>query len=252
MLILKSLMLATSLMVIAFIIYLFIKNPSIVDVFWGVTIWAVASFFLFHKAYFDMPHIIIFSLLTIWMLRLSGYLLLTRIIPGHVDARYLDIANSMDSPEYIAFFVNYIFQAILAWLIASSFYYIAENNYLLDTKFYIITGFILFAIICETIADLQLKYFKDHLASNIHNICNIGFWKYSRHPNYFFEILIWLGFSFLAFKNREWLAFISPFTLMYIMFKFTIPITEERQLKNKGSKYEEYQQHTNMLWPLKL
>jgi steroid 5-alpha reductase family enzyme len=113
-------------------------------------------------------------------------------------------------------------------------------------------GFILWfiSVTGETIADRQLAAFKKNPA-NKGKICQVGLWNYSRHPNYFFEWLMW--FSYFVFAlGSPWgiLAIISPAVILYLLLKVTgIPATEEQSLRSKGEAFKAYQASTSVFVP---
>lgn len=100
----------------------------------------------------------------------------------------------------------------------------------------------------EAVADLQLLRFKQARQGSI---CQIGLWRYSRHPNYYFEWLVWMSFAMLGISST-WglLGFIGPMILFVVMFFITGPITERQSLAKHGSAFEHYQKQTSyfFLW----
>jgi len=108
----------------------------------------------------------------------------------------------------------------------------------------------LIAISGEALADAQLAAFKRH-AANRGRVCDAGLWRYSRHPNYFFEWLIWMAYAVFAFPSPYgYLALIIPAVMLFFLFKVTgIPATEEQSLRSRGDKYREYQRTTSRFVP---
>jgi steroid 5-alpha reductase family enzyme len=106
------------------------------------------------------------------------------------------------------------------------------------------------AWIGESAADFQLMYFKSKPA-NHGVICQVGLWKYSRHPNYFFESLIWIAFALFAMGSPYgYVALIAPMLILYFLFRVTgIPATEAQALRSKGESYRRYQQTTSAFVP---
>ena len=92
-------------------------------------------------------------------------------------------------------------------------------------------GIWLVSMIGEAIADLQLHNFKKNPA-NAGKTCRAGLWKYSRHPNYFFEWLIWVGYAVFALGSPwGWIGLISPALILYFLLGVTgIPATEAQAL----------------------
>ena len=82
-------------------------------------------------------------------------------------------------------------------------------------------------------------------------MCDAGLWRYSRHPNYFFEWLIWVVFFVFALASpRGWVAVIGPASILYLLLRVTgIPLTEEQSLRSKGEAYRRYQRTTSPFVP---
>lgn len=103
----------------------------------------------------------------------------------------------------------------------------------------------------EAIADNQLETFKA-APGNRGKVCNTGLWKYSRHPNYFFEWVVWLGFFLFAFPTAGWIALLSPIIILLLLTQVSgIPLAEQQALKSKGDAYRKYQEATSAFvpWP---
>ncbi len=108
----------------------------------------------------------------------------------------------------------------------------------------------LIAVIGESTADYQLKKFKADPA-NKGKICDRGLWYYSRHPNYFFEWLIWVAyFLFAAGAPGGWITIYCPLLMLLFLTKITgIPPTEAQSLKSRGDAYRDYQRRTSAFVP---
>jgi steroid 5-alpha reductase family enzyme len=106
------------------------------------------------------------------------------------------------------------------------------------------------ALIGEAIADAQLERFKAQ-PSNRGRTCRIGLWRYSRHPNYFFEWLIWVAYALFALASPYgWIAIACPLVMLYLLFRVTgIPATEAQALRTRGEDYRQYQAATSAFVP---
>ena len=84
-------------------------------------------------------------------------------------------------------------------------------------------------------------------------MCDAGLWRYSRHPNYFFEWLVWVAFFVFASASPwGWLGVIAPAAMLFLLLRVTgIPLTEEQAVRSKGEAYRRYQQRTSAFipWP---
>ena len=111
-------------------------------------------------------------------------------------------------------------------------------------------GLWLVAFAGEALSDRQLRLFKSN-PSHRGQVCREGLWKYSRHPNYFFEWLIWVSYFLLALPaTNGWLSVVSPLLILFFLFRITgIPATEAQALRSRGELYREYQRTTSAFVP---
>jgi steroid 5-alpha reductase family enzyme len=150
-----------------------------------------------------------------------------------------------------SFFWFFQIQALSNVFLAIPFFIITINN---DQQITILewTGLAMWVIafIGESVADWQLKEFKENPA-NKGEVCYVGLWNYSRHPNYFFEWLMWIAYFVFALASPYgYLAIISPLVILYLLLKVTgIPATEEQSIRSKGEKYKAYQKTTSVFVP---
>lgn len=226
-------------MCVAWLIAKRLKNPSVVDVFWGIGL-MVAGFIYLWPITRNLRLFITVSLLVIWALRLSVYLFFTRIWRRQQDPRYDDYAQN--------YFVMFQIQGFFCWIISLVFlttaYSLLDSVTWLD---YIAFTVIILGIIGESIADYQLYQLRSRQPDAV---CQTGWWRYSRHPNTFFDWLTWVGFFIIGSQSHYgWLAIISPLCLYWIMNFITNPMTEKHSLSVKGDAYREYQLKTPIFFP---
>lgn len=234
-------------MTIAWLIYIYKKNPGVVDVAWGIVLTLSGLSYLLSKPLQPYSMVVSFILL-IWGIRLSGFLWWTRIRKNEMDKRYVKISEGWTISKSIGFLANYQLQGFFIFIISLPFYFIANRpgaSFLpLD---YFASFLALFSILMETIADQQLEQWKKHRKGTL---CNQGLWSLSRHPNYFFEWLTWCAFCLFALSHSfGWISIISPLCLYLIMTKITGPLTERGSIESKGDAYREYQNNTPMFFP---
>lgn len=227
------------------LLYLWKKNPGIVDVAWAIGILILAI----RHAHTTTPlHYLTLGFVMIWSLRLSGHLFFTRILKGHKDKRYLSLESHWNRKK-LAYFVNYQFQGILQMLLSTGFYFIFQDVTKFTVATYIGVLLFLFGLTGEILADYQLHKFKKNPAHK-GQVCNTGLWYYSRHPNYFFECLIWTAFACLSFgSNYGFLAIISPISLFVVMYFVTGPLTEKESLVSRGDLFKHYMSTTPYFLP---
>ncbi|WP_131794918.1 DUF1295 domain-containing protein [Fluoribacter gormanii] len=228
-------------------LYRILNNPSVVDVSWSLGL-MVSGLIYLSLTTLNTRTLIIGCLLILWALRLAIYLWYTRIRKGHVDKRYLELSSNWKISPSLGFFINFQLQGLLILIISSVFFLISKSGLthisLLDSIAFCI---ILVGIMGETLADLQLQRFKTRHKGEV---CNEGLWNYSRHPNYFFDWLSWMGFALFAIQsNIGYLSILSPLLLYVIFTRMTGPLTERGSIQSRGQKYIAYQKQTSMFFP---
>jgi len=187
----------------------------------------------------------------IWGFRLALHLLRTRVIGQPEEGRYVELRRKWRTRLGWKFLAFFEFQALLC-LVLSVPFWLAAGNSNEPLRWVEIAGLVVWgaAITGESAADSQLDAFKRNPA-NRGRTCRAGLWRYSRHPNYFFEWLIWVGFALFAWPAHfGWLGLLSPALLLYFLLKVTgIPATEEQAVRTRGEDYREYQRTTSAFIP---
>lgn len=185
-----------------------------------------------------------------WSLRLGTYILV-RVVRHHPveDARYGSLRRRWPGP--LAFLAFFELQAVLVAVFSVPFL-LASFNPAPALAIIEVAGLALatIGVLGETTADLQMQAFKRG-TPNRATVCEVGLWRYSRHPNYFFESLVWWGFFVAALGSPYgWITIAGPLLMMYFLLRVTgIPLTEEYALRSKGDAYREYQRTTGRFIP---
>ncbi|QRN04030.1 DUF1295 domain-containing protein [Legionella sp. MW5194] len=223
------------------------NNPSVVDVGWALGL-TISGLVFLNAEPLSTRNMILSVLLFLWGLRLGLFLWLTRIRKGIVDKRYLTLSQDWKIAKPLGFFLNFQLQGFFILLLSLPWFLVALSP---QTKpGWLDYAAVLLALVslgAETLADYQLQVFKK---GHPGKVCNQGLWSYSRHPNYFFEWLIWLSFSLFSFSHAfGWLGLISPLTLYVLMTRITGPMTEEGSRQARGQAYLDYQKNTPFFFP---
>ena len=229
-----------------------IKNAGVVDIFWAFNFSIIAILLYFLGDGLQQRKLLICSMILLWSLRLGIYLLIR--VGSHLDVeegRYKKMREEWGESVNRKLFVFFQAQALSNIYLTIPFFLIAFNKKEgLSILEYIGAAVWAISILGEAIADGQLKAFKKNPA-NKGKVCDAGLWNYSRHPNYFFESMIWIGY-FLVSLNADygWLGILSPLTITLLLFRVTgIPLTEQQAIRSKGDLYKEYQRTTSMFVP---
>ncbi len=239
------------LFTITWLVQLKTRNAGIVDTVWAFSFPVLAAIYYLLTGNYSTRAILILIMVVIWGLRLAFHLLVRTT--GHKeDKRYTALREKWGDRQNILMLRFFYFQAILALILSLPFALMMINP---ETEVTWIewSGVVMWfiAFIGETTADNQLKKFISNPA-NKGKVCEKGLWFYSRHPNYFFEWLVWVAF-FITSLSSPWgfLSIICPLLMLYFLLKVTgIPYTEEQSIKSKGQLYIDYQRTTSAFVPL--
>lgn len=195
------------------------------------------------------------AMVGLWSLRLASHLV-PRVRSGKEDGRYADLRDRL-GPQADRFFLGFFLaQALLAIVLSTPFWLAATDRVpLLGSDVHAITdlaALVLFvvALTGESIADRQLHAFANDPA-NAGRTCRRGLWRYSRHPNYFFEWLVWCSFATFALGTPYGaIGLLSPAIMLWLItFVTGIPPAEARSLERRGADYLEYQRTTSAFVP---
>jgi steroid 5-alpha reductase family enzyme len=227
------------------------RNAGIVDVGWTLSVGACAVAAAVLLDGWTGRRVAIGTVMGIWSARLGLYLLRDRVIGREEDGRYADLRRAWGSQADARFFWFFQAQALAAVFFALPALLAARNaTPHLDPLEGAALVLWLLAFAGERTADRQLEHFKADRA-NRGRTCRGGLWRYSRHPNYFFEWLMWVAYAAFAVASPwGWLAFACPATMLYLLFRVTgIPATEAQALRSRGEDYRQYQQTTSAFFP---
>ena len=188
----------------------------------------------------------------IWGVRLGTHL--GKRVLSHLheeEGRYAQLRKDWAPIADKKFFWFFQAQAFSNVLLAAPFFIVTQNK-VQELSIFEYIGFSIwiFAIIGEATADWQLDLFKED-PDNKGKVCETGLWYYSRHPNYFFEWLIWVSYFVFSLGSPYGLiSVISPAVILYLLFNVTgIPATEQQSLRSKGALYSAYQKSTSAFFP---
>ncbi|MDP9079799.1 MAG: DUF1295 domain-containing protein [Bacteroidota bacterium] len=241
--------------VIMFLVWLWsykIKNAGVVDIFWSYNFPVIAIILLLLAPGFETRKLLLCSMVIIAGARLGTHLAIRIFKHLHEEEpRYAQIRKEWGAnaePKMAGFFQM---QAASNVLLAIPFFISTLNtNPELSPLEYAGAGLWLISVLGEATADQQLANFKKDPA-NKGKVCDTGLWGYSRHPNYFFEWLMWLSYFVFALGSPYgYVAIVSPAIILYLLLKVTgIPMTEQQSLRTKGEAFKKYQQQVSVFVP---
>jgi steroid 5-alpha reductase family enzyme len=227
-----------------------LTNASIVDPFWGLGFVLLAIYYYFNAEGDQTRKTVVLLLTSVWGLRLFGYLLF-RNAGKPEDYRYAQFRKQYGPERYwwFSFFQVFLLQGILLWLISSPLL-VAQQALGRPFGMLDVLGIILWIIgfSFEAGGDYQLSKFKSDV-SNKGKVLNTGFWKYTRHPNYFGDACLWWGLTIFAIAAGSYWPILSSVLMTFLLLKVSGVALLEKALKKNKPEYEEYVRRTPSFFP---
>lgn len=235
---------------IIWIISVVITDASIVDLFWGMGFVVTNTYYFFVTGEPTTVQWVLLILVLIWGLRLSIYLSIRNIGKGE-DFRYQKFRQDYGPKRYwwISFFQTFLLQGVIIWIIslplAATNYYSVSNELNLFSYLGIILWVIGFAF--EAGGDFQLARFKRN-PDNKGKVLDKGFWKYTRHPNYFGDSAVWWGYGLFSISVGAYWQSIGSIAMTFLIIRISGVFLLERTLNDKPG-YKEYIERTSTFLP---
>jgi len=227
---------------------LYRNDVSIVDSLWSLMFLAGAAVYLLMGDTVTERNILLIALVSIWAIRLSGFLTI-RNWGKEEDRRYQVIrANNEPNFSIKSLYIIFGLQASLAWIISLPLLLALTA----DTEFGVIElvacAIWFIGFLFESIADYQLYSFKSN-AENKDKVLDTGLWAYSRHPNYFGEFLIWWAFYLFALSSGAWWTIFAPLLMTILLLKVSGVSLMEKGITERRADYRRYIESTNAFFP---
>lgn len=239
------------LMTLLWLISIPLKNVSIVDIFWGIGYIVANSTYLFLSEEIYTRKLIVFVLVSLWGLRLSGYLLFRNYEKGE-DFRYQEFRRHFGAKRYwwFSFFQVFLLQGSLIALVSLPLlgvntYTEANDLNLLD---YLALAVWLIGFFFESVGDYQLSKFKSNL-DNKGKVLDTGLWRYTRHPNYFGDAAIWWSFGLFSMASGAYWHIAGSLIMTYLIIKISGVSLLERSLNDAKPQYRNYMSKTSAFFP---
>jgi steroid 5-alpha reductase family enzyme len=239
------------LMILLWLLSLALKNSSIVDIFWG-TGFVIATWvaFLFTPDGFLMRKLLLNTLVTIWGLRLSLYILI-RNWGKPEDFRYQVWRRKAGSAWWWrSFFKVFLLQGLILWIVAAPLLaaQIGAGPNRLTWLDYAAVPLWAIGFFFEAVGDGQLAYFKANPA-NQGKVLQTGVWRYTRHPNYFGDAAQWWSYYLVSLSAGGWWTIYSPIVMTTLLLRVSGVKLLEKILKKQKPGYKEYMETTSAFIP---
>lgn len=245
-----ALLIISAIQVVFFVLAAGFKTDKFTDLSYGLTFVVTALILFATRADQGMVQTITVLLITIWGLRLATYLFI-RILKTKRDERFDKIRS-----DTIKFAKFWFLQAISIFIILLPALVILNTQKTVNLSLMLI-GLSIWSVgfIIESVADQQKFAFKNK-TENKDRWISTGLWKYSRHPNYFGEILVWWGIFVIALSYLEnwlYLTIAGPLFITFLLLFVTGIPTLEKKYEEKyrnDPDFQKYKSKTSLLVPL--
>jgi steroid 5-alpha reductase family enzyme len=248
---LPALALALGLPLLAWLVYLRTDRADWIDVAWAFSLGGLAALYAAAGTGDPGRRLVLGAAGAAWGLRLGLHLGLRVGRSPREDGRYTALRRSWGGDPRMRFLGFFLLQGVLNLVLSLPFLLgSADPGPGIPVWTWAGTGLALLAVLGEALADAQLRAFK--AAARPGQVCRRGLWAWSRHPNYFFEWLAWVGFA-VAAQGQPWAAaaFLSPAVMLLLLTRVTgIPPTEAQALLGRGEAYRDYQRAVSAFFPL--
>lgn len=228
------------------------RNFSYVDIGWSANFAVIAIVYALLGGGDPWRRAAICLMYGVWSARLALYLM-RRIVGQPEEGRYVTLrsewgAGGNPNLKFLAFFE---FQALLNVVLSIPMLLAVMDRAGLGRVCDLVAVLIwLIALGGESLADAQLARFKRQ-PQHQGKVCDVGLWGVSRHPNYFFEWLIWVAYALFAFgAPYGWVAVVMPLLMLHFLINVTgVKATEAQALASKGDAYRRYQRRVSAFVP---
>ncbi len=239
------------------LISLRIRDVSIIDIFWGPGIAGVVDIAaLLGQSSGSRTSAALF-LVNLWAVRLAAHIFARRSLPesGGEDHRYAAMRRQFGPRWWWSLVQVFLLQAILMWFIAAPLVAVMLSGRapmgILD---YLGVAIAATGLLFEALADVQLARFR----LNPHNkdkVMDRGLWRWSRHPNYFGESVLWWGFFLIGFSaSGAWWLILSPLVVTLLLLQVSGVTLMEDKIEDRRPAYADYKRRVSAFlpWPPKL
>ena len=245
-----------ALLAIAWVVQQRTGNSGWVDTIWTFSVGgvgAIAALWPFTPAALPARQWLIAALSLLWALRLGLHIAI-RTAGITDDPRYAEFARQWGANAPGRMFIFLQNQALGSIPLVFAIFVAAQTPVAwLRAQDFVGVAILVIAIASEALADAQLKRFRTNPA-NKGRVCDAGLWRWSRHPNYFFQWFGWLAYPVIALSaGYPWalVTLLAPLFMFWILNYVTgIPPLEAQMLRSRGDAYRAYQAHTSKFFPL--
>ncbi len=228
-----------------------LKDASIVDPLWPLlfvavawTVWVTAG-----DASGGARQVFLLTMVSVWGLRLSVHLGVRKHGEPE-DPRYVAMRRKWDPFIWWSLLIVFGLQGLLASVISLPLQAGLSNTEASSVGVVDFIGLALWAVglYFETVSDWQLTRFRAQ-PDNRSKVLDSGLWRYTRHPNYFGDFLVWWGMYVVAAAGGAWWTVLGPVVMTYLLMRFSGVTLLERSIGKRRPGYAEYAARTSTFFP---
>jgi steroid 5-alpha reductase family enzyme len=226
-----------------------LENASLADVAWGPGIFLIGLTYYFTCDGTTPRAHLTLALLAIWAIRLATHLFIRMRLQGE-DFRYVKWREEYNHWWLVSYFKVFLLQAVVGWIISLPIYFAIVSAAPPSLTILDYLGVLLFVcgLVFETVGDEHLRRFRADRA-NRGKVLDTGLWRYTRHPNYFGEALLWWGFGVIGAATGGLPGLLGPAIFTYFLIYLSgVALLESSLIEKKG--YVQYVGRTPAFLPL--
>ncbi len=236
------------LMIALWLLSLALRDASVIDPGWGLG-FVLVAWAEWLRDDSNLP-VALLPLVTIWGLRLAGYLFYRKLKEPSEDRRYKSMREKHGGNFWwISLFTVFLLQGVIMYVVSLPLL----NGLVEDPRSLnlLLAGTALWfvGLVFETVGDWQLLRFKAK-SQNKGQVLDTGLWRYTRHPNYFGDFCVWWGMWLAAFASgAPWWTIISPLVMSVLLMKVSGVTLLESDIDERRPEYAQYKQRTSAFFP---
>jgi len=234
--------------VITWVASIRLRNVTIVDTLWGLLFLIAALTYAASAPVAGLRAQLVIALVGIWALRLAIYLAWRNW--GHEEDHRYQAIRRRNEPNFAlkSLYLVFGFQAVLAWLISLPLLGAIAAGSPLNLLDGLGAALWLVGITFEAGGDWQLARFRAN-PGNSGKVMDRGFWRYTRHPNYFGDFCVWWGLYLVALAAGAWWSIVGPLLMSFLLLRVSGVALLERSIGKRRPEYAEYVRRTNAFFP---
>ncbi len=223
-------------------------DVSIVDIFWGLGFAVAALASLFMVTSVGTRGMLLTGMTCVWGLRLAGYLAWRK--RGKPEDHRYRAMREYHGERFgrVSLWTVFVLQALLIWFVSFPVQAGVRSGATFTTLDAVGLSVWLAGFLFESVGDWQLARFLSD-PTNSGRVMDAGLWRYTRHPNYFGDFLVWWGIYLVAAAGGAWWSIFSPLLMSFLLLRVSGVALLERTLQNRRAGYRDYVERTSAFFP---